>query len=253
MSWGANKQKRFMYQSKAKDNSTTPTNNPDNTVPTSASISIPLGHPKQKTKRQHAYLPKAEATTTTITTTTTTTSATPEDIVTTTTSGEGIVVPLPPGCNLYTCGYAKFSEPEHFFAHLLQNNVTHLIDIRINPYSYNKQYNSNQLQEKLSTIGIQYEHYIELGNVFKGSDPSIFGEQPFVELLQTSGEILTRRLRKALACTQSVQSSEKVQGNEQQKLFKIAIMCACADANNCHRKSVAEYMSNNWNVTINHL
>jgi len=138
---------------------------------------------------------------------------------------------------IYTVGYAGFSNSRDFVKHLQKYNITTLIDIRIRPNSNFKDYNSYNLEKILLDGGIHYEHYLELGNVFKDNkDPSV-GENPFMELIRTGGEILTRRLR------------NKINNNKHEK---ICIMCACKDPMTCHRNSVSGYLKETWKMNVIH-
>jgi len=138
--------------------------------------------------------------------------------------------------NLWTIGYGGLV-PDDFVSNLLECEIELLVDIRIRPFSqYNDDYNSNNLKQLLNSKNIEYEHYLELGNVFKDTDFSEYDNlNPYHELLKQGGEILTRRLRN-MAQTK-----------------KTCILCACKQVTFCHRNAVSGYLRCHFNYRINHI
>ena len=128
---------------------------------------------------------------------------------------------------------------EEFVDKLLKSNVNYLIDIRIRPNSFNKDYDGDRLGRTLETKKIKYLHLIELGNMFKDNNDPLYGDNAYIEFLKVSGEFVTRRLRKEI-------SENQGKGN-------LCILCACKYHETCHRNSVSGYLKTNFNAVIKHL
>jgi uncharacterized protein (DUF488 family) len=122
----------------------------------------------------------------------------------------------------------------------LNSNVNYLIDIRIRPTSFNKDFEGERLGKTLENKKIKYLHLIELGNMFKDNDDPLYGENAYVEFLKVSGEFVTRKLRKEII------TNNATKGN-------ICILCACKFHETCHRNSVSGYLKANFGVQIKHL
>jgi hypothetical protein len=156
--------------------------------------------------------------------------------------------------NIYCIGYGG-TTPQQFEHEITVSGITHLVDIRISPYSgFNKEFNSERLATLLFNVKppIQYIHMVELGNVFKGDtmDP-LLGDVPYVELIASgAGEILTRRLR---GLVENGRVSGFIEPKDDGRERRVCIMCACKDYHFCHRYAVSGYLQANHNYNVLHL
>ncbi|KAL6067095.1 hypothetical protein QOT17_009078 [Balamuthia mandrillaris] len=154
------------------------------------------------------------------------------------------------GPTIYTATYAGAQNIQDFIRLLKEGNIGCLVDARIRPFcGYNKDFSQNGLADHLPRQGIQYEHYQELGNVFKDvEEEALFPEGPehpvpYVVLLQQGGEVLTRRLRDKVL--KMMTTSSQAGG--------VAILCACSDHRFCHRNAIAGYLAHEHGFQVTHL
>jgi len=139
-----------------------------------------------------------------------------------------------PTSKLFTCGYGGCKAFPEFLSLLKKSDISLLVDIRIRPNcSFCKDFNGPRLDELLKQHNIHYEHFSELGNVFKDVDNSGVLYQ---ELVDTAGELLTRRLRSRVATHRHV-----------------SIMCACGKPDDCHRKKVSTFLQKEFGHEIHHI
>jgi hypothetical protein len=74
---------------------------------------------------------------------------------------------------LFTVGYGGCKTFAEFLAILRKSDISLLVDIRIRPNcGYCKDFNGPKLDELLSQNHIKYEHFSELGNIFKDVEDS---------------------------------------------------------------------------------
>jgi len=137
------------------------------------------------------------------------------------------------GPTLYTGGYGGCKAFPEFLVKLQNNNIQLLVDIRIRPQcSFSEDFNGPRLRELLKQNKIYYELFTELGNVFKDVDDS---SNLYQELVNTAGELLTRRLR------------------ERAHASNVCIMCACGDYRDCHRNKIATFLRDKFGFKIHHI
>ena len=143
--------------------------------------------------------------------------------------------------NLFTIGFTQKSA-EQFFDTLMKAGVRRVIDTRLNNVSQLAGFAKRKdLEYFLRTIGnIEYVHLLDLAPTpdilddykKKKGDWDVY-EQKFLELM---GE---RQIEHKV-------SSDILDGG--------CLLCSELKPHNCHRRLVAEYLSEKWkNVTINHL
>jgi len=141
---------------------------------------------------------------------------------------------------LYTIGYGGKKSFLDFLAVLNQNRVSLLLDVRINPHcGFNADFIGNNLSKLLAKNNINYEHFLELGNVWRSTEGEYDKDtrsELYNELLSNAGELLTRRLRD--------RGSHDV---------VVCIMCGCAKHDECHRNSIAIYMQKQYHWDIIHI
>jgi len=143
--------------------------------------------------------------------------------------------------NVYTIGFAKKSARE-FFTKLGQARVKSVIDVRLNNVSQLAGFTKKQdLEYFLQEIArIRYVHMPELAptknilNAYKQKDIDWGAyEIQFCELL-------TERHIEDLITPEQVDEA--------------CFLCSEAQPDKCHRRLIAEYLSNHWgNVVIHHL
>ncbi|ELR20228.1 uncharacterized protein ACA1_117010 [Acanthamoeba castellanii str. Neff] len=145
---------------------------------------------------------------------------------------------------IYTVGYGGLKSTDAFVERLKANGITRLLDIRISPHcGFNRDFTGRAMGVLLRKQGIAYEHFMELGNVWRseGSEPELDAAirlRLYRELMTTAGELLTRRLR------------QRVQAAPHER---ICILCACGDVRECHRNIVATYLHDTHHYTIRHI
>lgn len=112
----------------------------------------------------------------------------------------------------YTLGYLNFKEEKLLEKVTLLNGI--LVDIRHNPHSEIKAFDSRNLAEKL---GRKYHHMIEFSEV----NGKLYRPKSGILLLEHLGK----------------------------KENPPILMCSCSNWNTCHRKMVAQYIeTHNWLV-----
>src|ERR671933_16916 len=133
--------------------------------------------------------------------------------------------------NLFTIGFTQKSA-EQFFDTLMKAGVRRVIDTRLNNVSQLAGFAKRKdLEYFLRTIGnIEYVHLLDLAPT---QDILDVYKQKFLELM---GD---RQIEHKV-------SSDILDGG--------CLLCSEPKPHNCHRRLVAEYLSDKWkNVTINHL
>jgi uncharacterized protein (DUF488 family) len=126
---------------------------------------------------------------------------------------------------LYTIGYGG-RQPQEFIALLQQHGVQTLVDVRLRPdraslgvYAQAKSAEKG-IQGLLAQGGIRYVSLVELGNIFLG-DPT--WREQYTRLMSLAGHLLTERL---------VRVPEP-----------FCLMCAERRVTECHRRMIAEYLT----------
>eukprot|EP01102_Stenamoeba_stenopodia_P004681 TRINITY_DN149_c0_g1_i1.p1 TRINITY_DN149_c0_g1~~TRINITY_DN149_c0_g1_i1.p1 ORF type:complete len:254 (+),score=38.96 TRINITY_DN149_c0_g1_i1:257-1018(+) len=157
---------------------------------------------------------------------------------------------------VYAIGYGGASS-QSFVRQLQSNQIDVLVDIRISPYSgFNRDYCGDKLKTILESAHppIKYLHLIELGNMFKSSDENdpVLGANPYIDLLNIAGELLTRRLR-SLIETGSIPLLYEAKRSTESPPLRVCIMCACKDHNSCHRNAVSGCLKAQFSYEVVHI
>lgn len=133
---------------------------------------------------------------------------------------------------LFTIGYEGISL-EEYFVRLLKNDVKVLVDVRNNPLSMKFGFSKSQLQKYCSHLEIQYAHFPEVG---------IQSEQ--------RQELNTQKdYDKLFSAYQKNNLSKTINSQNQildllKKHKRIALTCFEANIYQCHRKHLAETITN---------
>lgn len=142
---------------------------------------------------------------------------------------------------LYTIGFTK-KPAEKFFGLLREAGVTTLVDVRLNNVSQLSGFaKRDDLKYFLGELcGAQYTHRVDLAptqDMLDGYKKQGAGwasyEAQFLELMQT----------------------RQIENTAPQELLDNAVLlCSEDSAEHCHRRLVAEYLSQHWgDVSIDHL
>jgi uncharacterized protein (DUF488 family) len=133
---------------------------------------------------------------------------------------------------LFTIGYEGISL-EEYLVRLLKNNVKVLVDVRNNPLSMKYGFSKSQLKKYCASLGIEYTHFPEVG---------IQSEQRQELNTQTDyDKLFAEYCKKNLATTGKTQI-EILNLLKQHK--RIALTCFEANICQCHRKHLAEAITN---------
>lgn len=136
---------------------------------------------------------------------------------------------------IFTIGYGGRSR-EQFLELLQKNGVRTVVDVRLRPDRASmgiwvKAKTADKgIEKTLVEAGIEYRSLIELGNILLEFED---WQNLYRELLETSGDLLTRRL------------SDLPQ--------PICLMCAEKLVSHCHRQQISEYLVNNKGADVVHL
>lgn len=133
--------------------------------------------------------------------------------------------------SLWTIGYGGRT-PAEFTSMLKENGITTVADVRLRPDrasmgSYSRAKSPDKGIEKLlSSEGIEYIHFLELGNLFLDDIFDIAWKRRYAALLAVSGDILLERL---------IMVASYPQG-------RVCLLCAEKDYRSCHREDIARAM-----------
>lgn len=144
---------------------------------------------------------------------------------------------------LFTIGYEGISL-EKYLNRLIKNDVKVLVDVRNNPVSMKFGFSKSQLKSYCEKLQIEYVHIPELG---------IKSDLRQELNTQTDYDKLFSRYRKAnLSKTTSYQQQIL---NLLQYHQRIALTCFEADICQCHRKPLAEAITqlSSWSFELNHI
>lgn len=129
---------------------------------------------------------------------------------------------------LFTIGYEGISL-EEYLTRLIVNDVKVLVDVRNNPISMKYGFNRNQLLNACKSVGIEYLHVPEVG---------IISEQRQALNTQKDYDVLFNKYRR-----ENLPQTQKEQHYILSLLKnkkRIALTCFEADICQCHRKHLAE-------------
>jgi uncharacterized protein (DUF488 family) len=127
---------------------------------------------------------------------------------------------------IYTVGY-EGTTISSFVAVLTSIGITMLADVRAVPISRKKGFSKNALRLHLAEAGIEYRHFVDLGDPKEGRDAARRGEMEIFKKVYT-GHLKTKEALGALAnleacCTDAV----------------VCMMCFERDPAGCHRTIIA--------------
>jgi uncharacterized protein (DUF488 family) len=136
---------------------------------------------------------------------------------------------------VFTIGYGGRNK-EEFLSLMKANGIKTVVDIRLRPdrarigFWAKAKTADKGIECWLAEAGIGYKSLIELGNLFLDYPD---WHQRYEELMNSCGELLIHRLL-------------NIPG-------PICLLCAERQAQECHRKHVAEFLSNTKEAEIHHL
>ena len=127
---------------------------------------------------------------------------------------------------LFTTGY-QGQNVNNFIQNLTREHIGVIIDIRENPFSRKPGFSKDELSKKLSSAGLEYFHFQELGT-----------PKPLRNLLAEKGnyEVFFQDYRNCLREFRDSLEDLIDIGSKKQ----ICLMCFEKDPHTCHRKVVAE-------------
>lgn len=148
--------------------------------------------------------------------------------------------------NLYTIGFTKKSA-EEFFGLLKNNKVTRLVDVRLNNTSQLAGFTKeNDLKFFLRELcGITYTHDIELAPA-----DSLMGDYKGKKINREQFEQLFYELLEERNVGNKILDKYRI------NLDGLCLLCSEADAKECHRRLVAEFIKSKLkddNIKIIHL
>ena len=144
---------------------------------------------------------------------------------------------------LYTIGYQGISL-EEYLNRLIKNDVKVLVDVRNNPLSMKFGFSKNQLKTFCANFGIEYLHIPEVG--IKSDQRQELNSQKDYDLLFDKYKKVN--LRNTLIYQNKLLELLK-------KKKRIALTCFESDICQCHRKYLAEAITNlpQWSYELKHI
>jgi uncharacterized protein (DUF488 family) len=140
---------------------------------------------------------------------------------------------------LYTIGYEGLSM-DSFLGLLHDHRISTLIDVRETPISRKPGFSKTSLASKLEQAGVFYLHLVKLGcprairNQYRADRDWQTYTQAYLQHLQQQREALSSL-------------------NELATAGRCVLLCFEADANQCHRKLVAEAVQQKSAIAIEHI
>jgi uncharacterized protein (DUF488 family) len=144
---------------------------------------------------------------------------------------------------LYTIGYEGISL-EEYLNRLIKNDVKVLVDVRNNPLSMKFGFSRNQLKSFCLSLGIEYLHIREVG-IQSNQRQELNSQLDYDKLFETYKKINLK---------ETVSSQDQILNLLKQKK-RIALTCFEANICQCHRKHLAEAITNlpEWNYELKHI
>lgn len=144
---------------------------------------------------------------------------------------------------LYTIGYEGISL-EAYLNKLIKNDIKLLVDVRNNPLSQKFGFSKSQLIRYCEGLNIKYIHYAEVG---------IKSEFRQELKIQSDYDTLFNSYKKN-TLTQTISTQEKILDLLKEKK-RIALTCFEANICQCHRKHLAEAISQlpEWEYELKHI
>lgn len=144
---------------------------------------------------------------------------------------------------MYTIGYEGISL-EEYLNKLIAADVRVLVDVRNNPVSMKYGFTRGQLLNACSKVGIEYMHFPEVG---------IKSEQRRELVTQDDYDVLFETYREE-NLPNTINTQEQILALLKDK-YRIALTCFEANVCQCHRKHLAEAITQlpKWNYELIHL
>ena len=151
--------------------------------------------------------------------------------------------PVVNNITLYTIGYEGISL-EAYLNKLIQHDIRLLVDVRNNPMSQKFGFSKSQLIRYCTSLNIEYIHYAEVG--IQAEYRQELNVQSDYDKLFNTYKIKT--LAKTLSTQESIINLLK-------KKKRIAITCFEANICQCHRKYLAEAITElpGWKYELKHI
>ena len=151
--------------------------------------------------------------------------------------------PIPKPARFFTIGYEGISL-EAYLRKLMDQKVNLLCDVRKNPLSMKFGFSKNQLRSALSAVGIDYIHMPQLG-IESSKRKDLASQNDYDQLFAEYRKTVLRKESDSLK-----QLTDFVRTHQ-----RIAITCFEADANSCHRSSIAARLmdSDGFGYRVYHL
>jgi uncharacterized protein (DUF488 family) len=140
---------------------------------------------------------------------------------------------------VYTIGY-EGTDIKGFVATLIAAKVTVLADVRALAISRKKGFSKNRLREALENVGIEYRHFVELGDPKNGRTAARAGKFDLFRKIY-SAHLKTSDAQLALTNLSSLAENSVT-----------CLMCFERDPNVCHRNIIADELKN-CGILIFHL
>lgn len=144
---------------------------------------------------------------------------------------------------LFTIGYEGKSV-EQYVNHLIMEDIKVICDIRKNPISMKYGFSKNQLKNIVENIGIEYQHYPELG-INSDKRQSLNTLEDYIALFNDFElNTLPQKSNQINIVYDKFMVSKR-----------IALTCFEADYNKCHRSKVANALANKFDnkYTVKHI
>jgi uncharacterized protein (DUF488 family) len=138
---------------------------------------------------------------------------------------------------IFTIGY-EGSSIGTFADHLLSQNISILADVRAVPLSRKPGFSKKALSQTLKDSGIEYRHYLDLGDPKHGREAARAGKyNRFREIFEA--HLDTARARRCLDEVAAAAASARV-----------CLMCFERSPENCHRSLIAARLADRGMVVI---
>lgn len=140
---------------------------------------------------------------------------------------------------VYTIGY-EGTDIARFVATLLAAKVKVLADVRALAISRKKGFSKNRLREALEKVGIEYQHFVELGDPKDGRTAAREGKLDLFRKIYKT-HLKTNQAQLALTNLTTIVGKSAT-----------CLMCFERDPNVCHRNIIAEQL-NKCGILVFHL
>jgi uncharacterized protein (DUF488 family) len=143
-------------------------------------------------------------------------------------AGQALKRPMP---RLFTIGY-QGADVERFTATLKDAGVAVVADVRAVALSRKRGFSKGRLRDSLSSQGIGYRHFIDLGTPKSGRDAARAGDAATLRRIYCQEVLAGEPAREALAALAELAAAQPV-----------CLLCFERDPSACHRRIVAERLA----------